>query len=153
MPKNSFKLKAAFKTNNPNVKKVVKAPTQNDENKKNYARNDFEMKLLALKERNTKQNNAQKAVKKPIVLAQPIFVLPTTQPAESGPAEFQSIDALLPAESPSPAVTAANTSMSAIQQASLNKFKALSEDAAPENSFKINLKPSAFSLPPRTGGF
>ncbi len=140
MVKNTFKLNGTAKSNQSNMKKHNKEPVKKV--KPVRERNEFEAKLLAMKERNTKQNNAQKAVKKPFVIAKPIFTVPGPEAVTDD--SFQAIDNLLPTEMTTKVAVLTTSSNGS------NKFSALNEVDL-ESKFKINIKPSAFSLPTRIG--
>jgi hypothetical protein len=139
MAKNTFKLNGTAKSNQSNMKKHKEPPKKPV--KPVRERNEFEAKLLALKERNTKQNNAQKVIQKPFTIAKPIFTVPG--PDSIADDSFKAIDDLLPSEIKQKSVV--------VSVKSSNMFATLKDVDPAENNFKINIKPSSFSLPTRIG--
>jgi hypothetical protein len=141
MAKNTFKLNGTSKSNQSNMKKHKEPPKKPV--KPVRERNEFEAKLLALKERNTKQNNAQKAIQKPFIIAKPIFTVPGPEAVVDS--SFKAIDDLLPSEIKQKVVA------TSVDGANSNMFATLKDVDPAENNFKINIKPSSFSLPTRVG--
>lgn len=137
MTKNHFKL---FKSDVPKSKGTASIKKHGNDSKPKRPMSEFDAKLLALQERSTKKMNGAKATKKPLVIAQPTFVLPMQ--TATVVTNVDVIEDLLPSEKGASAPIISSKDDTSCQ----NQFSVLADE---EDKYKIKLAPSLFTLPPR----